>query len=203
MSELNLEEVLEEYASATPTGNDLKILRETSEQNPQHADDLADFAAARAVARHAPEEELSDEEERRFSEAGLKSLRMVLGSRNTSGATQSVLQSLLEAAKAKGLNRRLFAAALGLSPSLVMYLEKRRLDFSSIPKTIVSNVAAVLETGEEFVSNYLNQPPDLATGASFKTNTRAEDLSPKSFNDAVCEDQQLSAEEKRKLLDLS
>ena len=31
MSESNLEEVLEEYAEATPTGNDLKILRSLSE----------------------------------------------------------------------------------------------------------------------------------------------------------------------------
>ncbi len=79
MSETNLDEILEEYAAATPAGNDLKILRETSEKHPQHSDDLADFAAARAVVKHAPEEELSGEEEHRFAEAGLKNLRMVLG----------------------------------------------------------------------------------------------------------------------------
>ena len=203
MSETNLDEILEEYAAATPAGNDLKVLQEVAEKHSQHADDLTDFAAARAVAKHAPEEELSAEEEQRFAEAGLKNLRMVLGALNESGATAEALQSLVEAANSKGLNRKSFAAAVGLSTSLVMYLEKRRLDFASIPKTIVAKIARVLETGEELVSSYLSQPSDLATNMSFKTNTRAEDLPPKNFSDAVREDQQLSAEEKRKLLELS
>lgn len=203
MSEINLDEILEEYAAATPAGNDLKVLQEVAEKHPQHADDLTDFAAARAVVKHAPEEELSDEEEERFSEAGLKNMRMVLGALSDPRATADALQSLVDAAKAKGLNRKGFAAALGLSTSLVMYLEKRRLDFTSIPKTIVAKIAKVLETGEELVSSYLTQPSDLATNMSFKTNTRAEDLPQKNFSDAVREDQQLSAEEKRKLLELS
>ena len=203
MSELNLEEVLEEYAAATSSGNDFKILRSLSEEYPEYADDLADFAAARAIVRHAPEEELSDEEERRFQESGMKSLRAVLNSLNAVGSAENALQSLVETAKAKGLNRSKFAAALGLSTSLVMYLEKRRLDFSSIPQAIMVKIARVLETGEDLVSNYLNKAPDLATGASFKTNARAEDLAPKSFAEAVREDQQLSAEEKRKLLSLT
>ncbi len=203
MSEPNLDEILEEYAAATPTGNDLKVLSEVSDKYPQHADDLTDFAAARAVVKHAPEEKLSAEEEQRFSEAGLNNLRMVLGALNELGATANALDSLVDAAKAKGLNRKGFAAAIGLSTSLVMYLEKRRLDFASIPKTIVAKVAGVLETGEELVSSYLSQPSDLATNISFKTNTRAEELPPKNFSDAVREDQQLSAEEKRKLLELT
>jgi hypothetical protein len=114
-----------------------------------------------------------------------------------------VLQSLTDAAKAKGMNRSKFAAALGLSVSLVQYLEKRRLDYASIPKTIVSKVAEVLETGEELVKDYLNQPPGLVTNASFKATERPEDLQPKSFAEAVREDQQLSNEEKRKLLGLT
>ena len=37
---------------------------------------------------------------------------------------------------------------------------------------------------------------------SFKTETRAEELPPKSFADAVREDQTLTAEEKHKLLEM-
>ena len=203
MSEVNLDEVLEEYAAATPAGNDLKILQSAVETHPEYADELADFAAARAVVKHAPEEELSVEEEQRFAEAGLKNMRMVLSGLSESRATADALNSLVDAAKAKGLNRKSFAAAIGLSTSLIMYLEKRRLDFASVPKTIVAKIARVLDIGEEFVSSYLNQPSDLTTNMSFKTNTRAEDLPQKNFSDAVREDQQLSAEEKRKLLELS
>lgn len=198
MNEPILEEVLEEYATATPVGNDLKILQNFSEKYPQFSHELADFAAARAVVKHAPEEELSTEEEEHFQESGLKNLRAMLGSLNSS----TTLQSLVETAKTKGLNRAKFAAALGLSTSLVIYLEKRRLAFATIPKTIVAKIAGVLEVTEEKVSAFLNQSSEYAADMSFKTETRAEELPPKNFAEAVREDQQLTAEQKRKLLEL-
>ncbi len=195
MNEMNLTDVLEEYAASTPAGNDLNILRRMTEQYPAFAAELEDFAAARAIARYAPETEVPAEDEQRYQEIGLKNLRQIL-----SAAPLTVLESLIEKAKAKNLNRSRFAAALGLSVSLVQYLEKRRLEFASIPPKIIARIAQVLEIGEETVASYLNQPPVAATNASFKTEERPVELKPKSFADAVREDQQLSAEEKRALL---
>lgn len=203
MSEPNLEEVLEDYAAATSSGNNLKILRLLTEKYPQFAADLADFAAARAVVKFAPDEELSADEEKRFRESGLKNLREILGANDSITAPQNALQSLTDTAKEKGLSRKSFAVALGLSVSLVMYLEKRRLAFASIPKNLLRKISEVLETSEDLIASYLNQPPDLSTGASFKTNTRPEDLQPKTFVEAVREDQKLSIEDKRKLLELN
>lgn len=195
---MNLEEVLEEYAAQTPLGNDLKILRSFSEKYPQFSEELADFAAARAVVKHAPEEELTAEEEAKLKESGLNNLRSVLDSLNSA----KVLISLVETAKTKGLNRAKFAAALGLSTSLVIYLEKRRLAFATIPKQIITKIAQILETGEETISGFLDQSPQFAENTSFKTESRPENQPPKNFADAVREDQQLSAEEKRKLLEM-
>lgn len=197
MNELDLSEVLEEYAAATPLGNDHKILRRLSEQYPQFAEDLRDFAAARSVLRYAPEVEFSAEEESRYQKIGLQNLRSILNA-----SPQAAFESLLEAAKAKNLNRSKFAAALGLSVSLVQYLEKRRLEFASIPPKIINRIAEVLEIAEETVAKYLNQPPVVATNASYKTQERPVEIKPKSFSEAVREDQQLSTEEKRKLLEL-
>lgn len=202
MNEPTLETVLEEYLTLTPNGNDLKILQEFSNEHPQFAKELEDFAAARAVAKHAPEEELSAEEEEQIQESGLANLRSVLSSLKAVSSSSSILQSLVETAKSKGLKRAQFASALGLSTSLVIYLEKRRLDFATIPTKIVTKIAEVLEITEEAVSNYLNQTPDFSVNASYKTETRAEELPPKSFAAAVGEDQQLTAAEKRKLLEL-
>jgi transcriptional regulator with XRE-family HTH domain len=202
MSDTTLDAVLEEYAAATPSGNDLVILRALSEKYPQFAGDLADYAAARAVLRHSPAEDLSRDEEHRYGELGLTNLQSVLGLINANSATQNALESLTETAKSKGLNRSKFAEALGLSTSLLTYLEKRRVDFSSIPKEIVATIAGILQVGEESVSAYLSGPRDLAPGASFKTGTRPQDLPAKSFSDAVREDQQLSAEQKKRLLQL-
>jgi len=197
MNEMNLADVLENYAMATGTENDQRVLHEWMGKYPQYAAALMDFAAARAFVRYAPDVELSAEEETRYQAIGLQNLRSVLGE-NT--ASQAALQSLTEVAKAKGLNKKGFAAAIGLSVSLVQYLEKRRLDFASIPQAVISKVAQILEIGEETISAYLNQPPDYAAQASFKTNTRAEEMPPKNFAEAVNEDQTLTPEEKRRWL---
>jgi transcriptional regulator with XRE-family HTH domain len=200
MSETNLVDVLEEYAIAAPEKNDQQVLRSMIEKYPHFDTELEDFAAARAVVRYAPEPEFSAVEEARYQEIGLNNLHTVLSEK---AAQQPALQSLTDAAKVKGLNRSKFAAALGLSVSLVQYLEKRRLDFASIPKAVVAKVAEVLQTGEDAIAGYLNQPPNFAPGASYKTNARPEEMQPKSFAEAVREDQQLSAEEKRKLINLT
>lgn len=199
---LKLQEVLEEYAAATPNGNDLGELRRISEKYPHYAEELADYAAARAVAKHAPEEELESAEEMRFQALGLNTLRQVLSESREQVAPAGIIQSLTDLAKSKGLNRTKFAQALGLSVSLVQYLEKKRLDYATIPQGIIAKIADVLETAQDQVAAYLNQPPDYAAQSSFKTNTRAEQSQAKSFREAVGEDQQLSAEDKRKLLEL-
>lgn len=199
-TETKLQEILEEYALAAGSRNDKQILQKMTQKYPEFAADLQDFAAARAVLNYAPEPDMSASDEKRFGEIGRENLRTVLSELNS--APKPALESLTDAAKAKGMNRAKFAHALGLSVSLVQYLEKRRLEFASIPKIVISKVAEVLETGEESVANYLNQSPIIAANASFKTNTRPEEPQPKDFSDAVREDQQLSSDEKTKLLEL-
>ncbi len=196
MNETNLTDVLEEYALAAPHGFDAQILRQMTEAYPQFADELKDFAAARAVLKYAPEAEISAAVEARFQQIGMETLRTILSENAAS------LESLTDAAKAKGLNRTKFAAALGLSVSLVQYLEKRRLDFATIPKTVIAKVAEVLDSSETIIANYLNQSAVSPSNASFKAAERPEELKPKSFAEAVREDQQLSNEEKQRLLEM-
>ena len=195
MNEPNLTDVLEEYALAAPTEFDQQILRQMTEKYPQFAAELKDFAAARAVVKYAPEQEISASDEARYRQIGMENLRTILSENADS------LESLTGAAKAKGLNRSNFADALGLSVSLVQYLEKRRLDFATIPKNVIAKIAEVLETGESLVANYLSQSAVSPANASFKATERPEERQPKSFAEAVREDQQLSAEEKRRLLE--
>ncbi|MDQ3748722.1 MAG: hypothetical protein M3367_06895 [Acidobacteriota bacterium] len=201
MNETNLPEILEAYALAAPEENNQQTLREWMDKYPQFAADLMDFAAARAIVRYSPEPEIAAADESRYKEFGLNNLREILS--GSAEKNETAIASLTELAKAKGLNKLKFAAALDVSLSLVMYLENKRLEFASIPRAVIGKIAQVLETGEDLIASYLNQPPDLATGASYKTETRPDNIKPKSFTEAVCEDQQLSAEQKKKLLDLS
>lgn len=201
MNEINLADVLEDFAMASAAGrNEQQILLVWMEKHPQYADDLMDFAAARSIVRYSPEFEISAADEAKYKELGARDLRQILSGAPEKSA--AAIASLTELAKTKGLNKLKFAHALDLSLSLVMYLENKRLDFASIPKTVIGKIAQVLETGEDLIASYLNQSPNLATGASFKTETRPDDIKPKSFAEAVREDQQLSAEQKRKLLEI-
>lgn len=200
MKEITLTDVLEGYACETPAGNDQKILQKWIETYPQFANDLTDFAAARAIVKFAPEEEISAQNERRYEEMGLKNLRTILGKETS---PQIEISSLADLAKAKGFNKAKFASAIGLSLSLLMYLEKKRLEAATIPRALIKRIADALETGEEIVSAYLSQPLSTATQASFKTASRPSgEAELKSFTDAVREDQTLSAKEKNELLQL-
>ena len=191
MSEPTLSDVLEGYAIETPEGNDQVTLQRWMERYPRFADDLMDFAAARAFIRNADDRPLVEEE--RYAEIGLNVLRKVMrGEADT-------IASLTASAEAKGWRKPDFAKRLGLSMSLLMYLEKRRVRFATVPRGIIAKFAELLETSEQAIAAYLSQPP-LAGEASFKTKTRPEEEQQKDFAEAVREDQSLSTSEKRDLL---
>jgi transcriptional regulator with XRE-family HTH domain len=195
---LTLAEVLEEYAIAASESQDQDRLRLMMEKYPQFSEELMDFAAARAQIKYSAEPEISAEEEKRYQEIGLKNLNFFLRETESS----PILESLTNAAKMRGLSKSNLASAIGGSLSLVMYLEKKRLRFASIPKEIIARLAKALETSESAVSNYLNQSADLATNASFKSQTRPEEVEQKDFSEAVRQDQSLSQEQKSELLKL-
>jgi hypothetical protein len=167
--ERQLEDVLEGYAVETPTGNDREILKRWMKEFPDYAEDLMDFAATRATIKFSPEPVLTNEEEIRYKKSGLENLRSFL--KNKEKKSES-LSSLTDLAKSLGMNKGKLAATLGLSLSLVMYLEKRRLRFASIPNEIISRLAEALKTSEQAVAEYLLQGQRMATNTSFKSETR-------------------------------
>ena len=194
MSDATLSEVLEGYAIDTPEGNDQETLRRWMDRHPEFAGELMDFAAARAYARNVDEGPLPEEE--RYAEIGLNALKEMLG------REAAALSSLTAAAEAKGWKKPEFAKKLGLSMSLLMYFEKRRVKIATVPKGIVAKIAELLETSEQAIAAYLSQPPSMAGEASFKSQTRPEEDRQKEFADAVREDQSLSPSEKHDLLSL-
>lgn len=192
--DISLTDVLEGYAAATPAGNDNRILREWIANYPAFAAELADFAAARAIVRHLPEEDLSADEELRLRELAARRLR--------GAPARNSIDSLTRLAEAKGLNKPKFAAALGLSTSLLMYLEKRRLEFATIPKAIIGRISGILGTGEESVAAFLARGPEPVPQASYKAALMPEEATARSFSDAVRGDQILTPEQKKELLSL-
>jgi len=192
-----LEDVLEGYAVETPEGNDPAILKKWMQKHPEFAEDLLAFAADRSRVDHLPDPILTEGEIKEAMNRG----RIALSAfRNQSVKQPAVLRSLTERAKERGLTRESFAGAVGLSLSLIMYFEKRRLKAATIPDWIIKKTAEVLRETKEAVEEYLHRPP-VAGAASYKAETRPEEVPLKEFAEAVAEDLELTEEEKRSLLE--
>lgn len=100
------------------------------------------------------------------------------------------------------MNKSAFAEALGISISLLTYLEKRRLNYASIPMRFIHKIAESLKTSEESIAAYLQGGPKMSAQASFKADQRPISRGVKDFLEAVNEDPGLTAEQKQELIDL-
>ena len=192
-----LEDVLEGYAIETPEGNDPAILKKWMSDYPEYAEDLLAFAGDRSRIRNLPDPVLLESEIKASMVRSREALKAVRGS--YAGETTSI-GSLTERAEERGLNKESFAKAVGLSLSLIMYFEKRRLVAASIPDRLIKKTAEVLRSTKEAVEEYLHRPP-VAGAASYKAESRPEDAPLKDFADAVKEDRDLTEDEKRSLLE--
>lgn len=195
----SLEDVLESYAIETRGENNLVALRRWMEKYPEYAQELMDFVAERSLIG-ASQLEKSEQEVDRHLERSRQTLENFLA--NRSQKTENSIESLTAAAQTLGMNKVKFASAIKLSLSLVMYLEKRRLQFTTIPRQVIKRLAETLQTTEEKIASYLDQQPDFAFNANFKAQERPEAAEQKDFAQAVREDQSLTKEQKEELLRL-
>jgi hypothetical protein len=195
--DLKLEDVLEGYAVDTPDGNDPATLRKWVTDHPEFADELLEFAAMRSRVMHMPDPVMSATEIEASMSRGRAALAMF---RDTSKKKPVSIRSLTELASQHGLNKQGFAKAVGMSLSLIMYMEKRRLIAASVPDRIIKKTAEVLRTTKESVAEFLHGTP-AAGSLSYKAESRPEEMQQKDFAEAVAEDQTLSDEQKRSLLE--
>lgn len=194
---MKLEDVLEGYAMESPDGNDPQILRKWISEFPEFADDLMAFAADRSRVRHLPDPVLTDTEIYGAKERGRAAL---LRYREESEKEPVSISSLTALAEQRGMKKGDLARIAGLSLSLLMQLEKRRVLASTVPSKVIQRLAVKLEVAAEAVRAYLELPQMTAEG-NFKAEARPEDLPQVDFAEAVRKDTVLSESEKRFLLE--
>jgi hypothetical protein len=158
--------------------------------------DTMDLAELRQVRRMMGDN--VEESEREFL-SWLGNLKGGLGE----AATALEIESILSSAKKLGLEAPGLADATGLSVVLVMKLDRRLIDFGSIPEKILDVLASALHTATAVVTKYLQQPPVLAMGARFRANENPKVSEPQNFFDAVRSDRSISEERRGALLALS
>ena len=112
------------------------------------------------------------------------------------------IESILSKAKQLGLDAPGLADAAGLSVVLVAKLDRRLIDYRSIPMKVFDVLANALRETSTLVSEYLRQPPVLAMEARFRANESPKIPEQQNFFDAVRSDKSISEERRATLLAL-
>ena len=198
----SLIKVLENFAFDTQDASDRQtVLEKYVNEFPQFADELKSFAVENDLLEFSHLEPISDAEMQNHLRASRKTLNKFLASKESKVAE---IKSLYAVGEQIGLKKKDIKQRLGISTSLLVYLEKRRLEFQSIPPKLIKRIADLLKQTENSISQYLNQASDFAGEANFKTNSRPEaDNRTKTFAEAIREDQELTKEQKQELLNLA
>lgn len=192
-----LDKIFEEYEIATEKGENINVLQDFINKYPQYEREITNFSTMRFLVENSPTEPLTETDNDRLSTlaqqtlAKFRSIEIV--------QTQSI-ESLTATAKNLGMKKQEFARRIGLNPVQLFNLEIRSYIFSTIPNSLIETVAETLRTTKEVIESFLNQQPNLA--ANYKSQTRPDEVKQISFNQAITEDETLSAEEKQRLLNL-
>ena len=182
---------------------DRELLRQWTDRFPQFADDLiaVDFA------RFAVGMRLSDPLEDGLGAAAEDPATVALGLQllaarrglPSAAADKPPLTSLVEDAKARGLDVQNFAEALRLDRLLLTRLERRLLDAATLPLTLVRRLGETLDRTEAEIAAYLRGGQRLAASGHYRSR-RAPSLesagSPMSFREALDAGQSLGDDDR-------
>jgi hypothetical protein len=82
-----------------------------------------------------------------------------------------------------------------------MKLDRRLIQFGSIPRAAIEQIAAVIQRDFASVVNYLQQGPTLAASASYRSEQAPQVGAQEDFASAVRTDTTMSAEQRARWLD--
>jgi hypothetical protein len=154
-------------------------------QHPQHAEEIAQFAAGEWAETHAPLKE-DAAKTARLEARMLQNMRAI---RAKQAAAKPALASLTEAAQAAGLSVKEAAARLGLGGvASFAKLDQRLIAPQSVPQPFVQMLAQILQRTADDVAAYLALPPRLSSAASYRSNTAPSAGKQETFAEALKRD---------------
>ena len=107
--------------------------------------------------------------------------------REKRAAYSATFASLKSVAEARGHTAESLAAALKLPLGLFWKLHRRLVSFETIPQALISQLAEKLDRSVDELARYLRQPPQLAAGASYRSDS-APQATQESFTSALTND---------------
>ena len=152
-------------------------------------------AQAKDLARLASEAWAGDEREvsapdtaARYRAIGMTALRACRPEPKTAPVftfSAAPMASLLAAAQAVGKEADDVAAALNLPSAIFWKLHRRLIAPDSIPRTLIAGLAESVNRTLDEVAAYLRMPPQMAAGASFRSDSAPHLGAQESFADAL------------------
>lgn len=118
----------------------------------------------------------------------------------SASATAAPMTSLLAAAKAAGLGADGVAGALDLPVALFWKLHRRLIAPDSLPRALVESLADAVNRTLDEVAAYLRMPPQLAAGASYRSDDAPTVGAQESFADALNAEPDATAAQRRRWL---
>ena len=177
--------VLTAFAQAQSTPEGVK-LSEWTARYPAQARDLARLAAQAWAGEERGESAAIADNASRYRSLALtapRACRPEPKPANVITFSGGPMSSLLVAAEAAGKDAADIASLLDLPSALFWKLHRRLIAPDSVPRTLITALADAVNRTADEVAAYLRMPPQLATGASFRSD------------DAPCVGQQESFEE--------
>ncbi len=112
------------------------------------------------------------------------------------GAQSTGFKSLISQGQKKGIDFIDLASQLRLGISLTRMLDRRQVEFDTIPNGLIEDISQTLELPPVHVISYLNQEQTLAQGALYRANKMPELSRKTSFEDALRLDPHMSEDDK-------
>lgn len=162
------------------------------EQHPAFREPLTQWTVAEPLMTYAVQTPADPTAEAHTLAIGSRVLERL----KAQAASQTAIADLYAAARAKGMEPKQLAAALGIGLPLMVKLRQRLLQAATLPETLVSRLAEALDVTREQVRAYLNQPPTLAAGALYKADAAPQAAEQEPFTQALAACPGMSEEQK-------
>ncbi len=194
----SLDAVLADYLVSSEV-NGQEGLLEWIARYPQYEDELRELAAFQQVTEQIPLPEYTAAEEERLANQTISIVQNALYQqrhKQVDAQAERRITSLLDEAERYGMDIIAFAEQTGLSEGIVWAFEHRQVQYHTIAKQALKNIATKLELPVLPVQNYLRGGMQLAA-SHLKAEQTPVAAQPCTFADLVEIDEDLSDEQKQ------
>jgi hypothetical protein len=194
---VTLDDIIDEMVASSPEPS-YTALAEWVRRYPQYERELTDFAVAWSLVDRVPA--AAEEVREDAASAHMDRVRSLIKDYAPSAVESAAIRGLIAEGQAQGLSARQLAEKSGLSVSLVTKLDRRLIQFASIPREVVSAIAEAINREAQTVARYLQGGALLAPSASYRAEEAPSLPEQQSFAEAVSADRMLSPEDRQRLL---